>query len=259
MRKKLDNKFAIIIISLIVSGALLSGIFFQAYAADQYKLTVKVFEEANRLPVANANVSIYGPVNQSKLSGPDGIVVFGSVPTGNYLVITVAPTYTVKSSHSVLVDDNKTITLLFSNTKAFFTYSPAIITTKNSVYFDASLSNSSGVITSYDWDFGDGTIGTNRTIHHTFTKPGEYRVALTVTSTVGAAAYTQTIAVIQDGNNYFFLYFLLIPLFLPLLIFLLLRRRRYYVVIQARVPPDRKHQHCPGDDSDCENCKLTPC
>jgi PKD repeat protein len=251
---KMVNLF-VTVISIALLAALIPNGFPPVNAADEYTLTLKILEESNRSPIHNANVSIYGPVYQSKLSDINGTVVF-ILPAGNYSVVTSAPGYTVISSQFVLLDTDKYITLLFSSTRAFFVYSPAIVQVKKPVFFDASPSNSSGIITSYNWDFGDNATGTNRTITHTFLKTGEYLVALTVISTVGQATYTQTIVVNStNDNNIWFLLFLL-PLLLLLLLF---RRRRYYVVIQVRVPPDRKCLHCPGDNTKCDDCKLTPC
>ena len=50
------------------------------------------------------------------------------------------------------------------------------------VTFDGSNSyDSDGTIVSYTWDFGDNTSGTGMTPSHTYTMPGNYSVALTVT------------------------------------------------------------------------------
>jgi hypothetical protein len=249
-------KLFVTVISIVLLATLIPSGFSPVKASDEFTLTMEILEESNRSPVANANVSIYGPVTLFKLSDANGIAVF-TVPAGNYLVVTTAPSYTVISSQYVSMDTDKIITLLFSTTKAFFVYSPAIVQAKKPVFFDASLSNSSGVITGYNWDFGDNTTGTNRTVTHTFLKTGEYHVALTVLSTVGQAKYIQIIVVNSTSDNNLWFLLLLLPLLLLLL--LLLRRRRYYVVIQVRVPPDRKCFHCPGDNTECDNCKLTPC
>jgi PKD repeat protein len=55
--------------------------------------------------------------------------------------------------------------------------------------FDASASASpAGAITSYEWDFGDGTTkATTRTAQHSFSSPGAYIVVLTVTDEEGQA------------------------------------------------------------------------
>lgn len=51
-------------------------------------------------------------------------------------------------------------------------------------------SDSDGSITSYAWDFGDGTAGTGSTLTHAFDKPGTYTIALTVTDDDAATGST---------------------------------------------------------------------
>lgn len=52
--------------------------------------------------------------------------------------------------------------------------------------FDGSgSSDSDGSITSYAWDFGDGTSATGQTVSHTFDADGTYSVTLTVTDDAG--------------------------------------------------------------------------
>jgi hypothetical protein len=159
-----------------------------------------------------------------------------------------------------MVTGNTSLTLLYGHTNAFFTYTPNKPAVNQTVTFDGSQSSSTGTILRFDWNFGDGSTATNASTTHIYRDSGEYLVTFTVTSTIGAATYTQIIRIPpaeQPFNNGLFL--LLIPLILPFLIlFLWLRRRRYYVVIQARIPPNRLHPHCPGN-GDCDNCNLTPC
>lgn len=58
------------------------------------------------------------------------------------------------------------------------------------LHLDGSGSSSvNGSISSYQWDFGDGTTGTGATQQHTFTKPGTYTVSLTVEDTAGQRQY----------------------------------------------------------------------
>ncbi|MFA5101965.1 MAG: PKD domain-containing protein [Candidatus Thermoplasmatota archaeon] len=73
-------------------------------------------------------------------------------------------------------------------------------TTNRSVVFDASgCYDPDGTITSYLWDFGDGTTGTGAVLAHTYTAPGEYTVTLTVTDNAGLTQnYTQLVR-IQDS------------------------------------------------------------
>lgn len=65
------------------------------------------------------------------------------------------------------------------------------------VNFDAGASSDlDGTIVSYDWDFGDGEIGTGSLIDHTFVSSGIYTVTLKVTDDVGAfSSTTATITV----------------------------------------------------------------
>ena len=254
--KPILNKACILLLCLVFAAAL-PLVVGQITPLERYTITFRILEEENGLPIANATVSIRGPVTESRVSGSDGVAIFTDIPVGTYSVTATAPDYAVKSSQSIILNTDTTIILLFSTTKAFFEYTPSIITPKTIVHFNASQSNSSGVITAYEWDFGDNHTGTNITTTHMFAKPGQYSASLTVKSTVGIATYTQIITVNPSDYNYYTPLLVFVPI--PLIILLLYRRRKYYIVIQARIPPHRKHSRCPGDDTECENCKLTPC
>jgi PKD repeat protein len=55
--------------------------------------------------------------------------------------------------------------------------------------FDAAGSaDTDGTITTYRWDFGDGSSGTGVTAQHSYTQSGSYTVTLTVTDNSGATA-----------------------------------------------------------------------
>lgn len=63
-----------------------------------------------------------------------------------------------------------------------FTYSPLLPEIGEIITFDASASHDpDGSITSYAWDFGDGTKGTGIIIDHSYDTAGEHLVKLTVT------------------------------------------------------------------------------
>jgi len=71
------------------------------------------------------------------------------------------------------------------------------------VTFDASGSqDSDGQITSYDWDFGDGTSAFGEQVTHTFSQDGTYIVILTVSNDEGEMATArQTITVGTSSNE----------------------------------------------------------
>ncbi len=59
--------------------------------------------------------------------------------------------------------------------------------------FDGSASLATeGPITSYQWDFGDGSWGTGRTVSHTYQAPGTYTVVLTVRNSLDASGEQRT-------------------------------------------------------------------
>ncbi len=71
--------------------------------------------------------------------------------------------------------------------QAVFTFTPASPAAFTTVRFDGSQSTGGlgAVITSYVWDFGDGTSGTGRTATHQYSLAGTYSAKLTVTDSNG--------------------------------------------------------------------------
>lgn len=71
----------------------------------------------------------------------------------------------------------------------------ATITLGQATVFDGSASSDpDGIIATYNWDFGDGSIGNGITTNHVYTAPGTYQVALTVTDNNSALATATTTA-----------------------------------------------------------------
>jgi len=69
---------------------------------------------------------------------------------------------------------------------ASFTFNPESPMVDQTVNFDASgSSDPEGNIVAYDWDFGDGTVGTGITATHSYSSAGIYYVALIVTDNDG--------------------------------------------------------------------------
>ena len=65
--------------------------------------------------------------------------------------------------------------------------------------FDAS--NSSGVISSYQWNFGDGQSDTGENANHSFGSAGDYSVTLTVSDGSDSDAATQVVTVTTGNDN----------------------------------------------------------
>ncbi len=77
-----------------------------------------------------------------------------------------------------------------------FSYTPeSLILIDQEVTFDATASYDpygpydGGEIVSYNWDFGDGSTGTESIISHTYSTLGDYEVNLTLTDDDGATSY----------------------------------------------------------------------
>ncbi len=70
------------------------------------------------------------------------------------------------------------------------------------IEFDGTQSSDSdGNITSWFWDFGDGTNGAREIITHTYSSPGIYAVSLTVTDDDSGMDTNETIAIVSVPNN----------------------------------------------------------
>jgi len=70
------------------------------------------------------------------------------------------------------------------------------------ITFDASDSSDNREITSYEWDFDDGTTATGKTVEHKFDEKGTYEVKLTVIDEAGNTdTDTVTVTVEKDDDN----------------------------------------------------------
>jgi PKD repeat protein len=234
----------------------------QVNAAGIYDLSVRVLDP-NNSPIANATVTIVGPTgNPAKYSvstDNTGWAYFHGFSEGTYQISASSHAYPASTPLVIELDQNRSVGINFGYTKAFFTVSPTRPAVNATVSFDASVSGSSGVITGYMWDFGDGAATTGLHATHIYHAAGVYEVSLTVTSTIGAATYKQTVTV---GSNTIdiipeLIIALILLLLLPLFIFLFLRRKPSYIVIQAVKP---KCAFCNGNaDCDGSECEMAPC
>lgn len=75
-------------------------------------------------------------------------------------------------------------------------------TTPLTITFDSSVSSDSdGIITSLDWDFGDGNQSTEPDPIHTFSTAGSYTVSLTVTDDQGAVDSASIVITVSDPGS----------------------------------------------------------
>ena len=84
---------------------------------------------------------------------------------------------------------------------AVFTSSPGSPVERGQVSFDASASSDpdAGVaISSYSWDFGDGTTANGETISHDFRRYGTYTVTLTVSNRLGLSSSSSHQVTVAD-------------------------------------------------------------
>lgn len=91
----------------------------------------------------------------------------------------------------------------FDGLSPAFTFTPSAPVDHQQVLFDASTSQSSpnNPIVTYQWNFGDGTTGSNRTTTHAFSTPGTYLVQLTVIDGYGRSASTSQLVSVGAGVN----------------------------------------------------------
>ncbi len=157
----------------------------------------------------NLEADIYDPVkgqwfseftiyNQEKIFGPDGIAI-GNVNIANatlsydwYIPVGGPLHYTYGydlDQHKWLIGDPWSP--VSTKPGAYFVAQPSSGSSPLWVWFtDMSIAGSS-----WNWQFGDGSTGTNRSPYHTFTHKGEFQVSQQISGANGSDTFSRTITV----------------------------------------------------------------
>jgi PKD repeat protein len=121
-------------------------------------------------------------------TGSGGSVSHSYTTAGTYTV-----TLTIKDVRGTTKSASKPITISRPQVVASFSYSPTNPREGDTVHFDASAS--SGDITSWTWNFGDGGTGSGKLVDHVFNLAGSYNVSLTVSDGYSSNTAYQTVNV----------------------------------------------------------------
>jgi PKD repeat protein len=191
---------------------------------DDGDITSAAIGESNLPPRADAGPPVEGTAgvavsfDASGSDDPDG----GSIVTYAWDFGDSSPIDTVSGanpSHTYAVQDNYTVTLTVTDNDSLtdFDTTQAAIDQANSpptsdagslyagivnqpVIFDGSAaSDDDGDIIQYDWDFGDGTIGSGLYTTHTYTESGPFKVTLAVTDDSGDTDDSNAVVIVGDG------------------------------------------------------------
>jgi PKD repeat protein len=184
---------------------------------------VSVNVETNENPTA---AFVYSPTNPkvgekvyfnaSESSDSDGTIVayqwdFGDGRSGNGQntnhQYNQAGTFTavlvVKDDSGNQASTSQTITVTEGEgPTASFVYSPTNPAVNEVVYFNASeSSDDDGSIVAYNWDLGDGSGASGKTITHTYTSAGTYTVLLVVIDDSGNTGSTSETIPVGENEN----------------------------------------------------------
>ncbi|RMG82453.1 MAG: PKD domain-containing protein, partial [Bacteroidetes bacterium] len=161
------------------------------------------------ITVSSAFTVTLNPVNETCIGASDGSIstsITGSAGPFTYTWSNGANTSSINGlapgSYSVTVSDGSCSQIATTNILpgVSITASIAPVTGQclsgNSFSFDGTGSTiSSGTITSYTWDFGDGNTGSGATVTHSYGSSGTYTVSLTVSDGTCTDVTTTTVNV----------------------------------------------------------------
>lgn len=184
---------------------------FLSFSSWGVTLTITSPANGTSYPSTQTNITLNGTVSPGK--GTTGTVVCTGNRTASFPNDTtwmrgyplangtnvISCTYSKDGS-----TDTKTITVYRGNISpvADFSFSPSGGRAPKLVSFDASAStDADGTITSYSWNFGDGTTGTGAQVNHTFQTQGSYNVQLTITDNTSlTSTITKSILILEPNE-----------------------------------------------------------
>lgn len=188
---------------------------------DSAEQTVQV--SSNSAPVArfefspsNPKISQQVTFNGAGSSDPDGAIVswlwnFGDGGAASgvqathvftsagsyYVVLTVADNHQNKSSAGQTIN-----VATGQSPTAVISYSPSPVITGDTVQFSGEQSvDRDGTITSWQWDFGDGALGSGSRTTHIYAAAGAYNVSLTVQDNDKNKTSAQTSVTVKNNQN----------------------------------------------------------
>jgi photosystem II stability/assembly factor-like uncharacterized protein len=122
---------------------------------------------------------------------------------GKYLVLGTM-------GYGVWKADLTNTTIINKIPKASFTQSPEQPTTQDKVSFQDTSEDPDSLLTSWEWDFGDGSSSTKQNPIHTYTEAGTYTVVLKVVDDKGSIDILSKSLVIEIGQSSIYDYSIII-------------------------------------------------
>jgi PKD repeat protein len=113
------------------------------------------------------------------------VVTTAAAPHAFSLAGTYSVTLTVTDSNHFVDTKSASVTVTSTRPTAAFAVTTAHPAKGVPVQFNATSSTDPAGITSYSWNFGDGSTGSGATPSHVYSAPGTYAVSLTVTGRSG--------------------------------------------------------------------------
>jgi gliding motility-associated-like protein len=147
----------------------------------------------------NTSTISVGYIANSSWGFGDGFTSFTMHPNHNYLSIGTYSVSLISTSNMGCIDT--TIIPVSIQPAPIPSFTLNTVCLNNTTTFTNTSSLSSGTISSYNWQFGDGTSSASPSPSHIYSSSGSYNASLTVTSLAGCSqTYTQ-VAIINPLPN----------------------------------------------------------